>query len=505
MKRLIFIFVLFATSLNAQDPIRKVKDSIKPELYKTQISIDESIMSQDYSSGLQVHHIVLDYETKKAFKIPEKIKEGDFYQIYVSNINLNRYKIAINSKDSVYQVTPLTMPTFSSISLDALTSLTSSFDVSASFVESLDKSDSLGIKNNGIDEPLDDLKLIEKLNNYKLNEFQKIKIVNEFFLIQSRLNLIQNINHLNEIQFEIEKARLLKVKDEYGGSSSFDAINSLSKIQNLRDTIYNNILSLQVNFNLYKEDLTEPEVAVYLADSNNKPEKLQSELISKAYKELIEKNNKLAEQIAEDKMYEVLKSLIYMKRPNYFKSFPIQFTGDYNEVTVTKTPRDTTGILDSETIRFKLPIHNDKQYWSVGTSFYYSNLKNDRFSFVGTQVNDSLVEYRAVDEGRTSGEVGVAVNLRGGYKFENDFGVHLAIGPGVSIEKDVRPRLLTGIGLSFGKKHNVVLDFGAIIGYVERRSATLDLETIYTVLPENSTVTELKMTHYFSLGYTFNL
>ena len=225
-----------------------------------------------------------------------------------------------------------------------------------------------------------------------------------------------------------------------------------------------------------------------------------------AYDELLKKINELSSQLSADKILAMLSPILFMDKPQEYKSFPIPFTGDMTTLTINKTPRDTTGFLDEEKLTITFPLKNDLEYWNVGTSFYYSKLANDRITAVAKPVNDSTNVYNLFDEGRSSGEIGIAANFRYGTKFKNceKLGIHFAIGPGISIEKDIRPRLLSGFGLSYGDKHNLVLDFGGISGFVERQSGSIDFSTDYPDIPQ-TTITKLKLSYYLSLGYTFNL
>ena len=63
--------------------------------------------------------IVIDFSTKTNPKIPAKIKEGEYYQIKIKNINLNLFKVSVTSIDTILSK-PQQTPTFGNFSLDAL-------------------------------------------------------------------------------------------------------------------------------------------------------------------------------------------------------------------------------------------------------------------------------------------------------------------------------------------------------------------------------------------------
>lgn len=516
MKKVILTLLVTLVIFNAhaQDKDSSKESAIK-ELIDSLKSNDIKIpTTKDYFKDNKLFPIVLDYENKNSFRLPKKIKKGDLYQIIVANINLNRYSISIKSKDSVFKTEALSMPTFASFSLDALNALTAGFNISNSAIAAIDimTVDTL-IPNNNIQ----DYHLFSTdIKTTKNSQLKNNSTVEEIFAIQTstsqkqikyyEMKLMENARAIDSLKYTIYKYRL----DQLASDTSYlaDATIKYSSLIIVVDKLRKDIKETQVHatqdYEEFKKYLDDKVVKKYLK-GNEDANTLASNIL-KAYELTIKKNNELLEQIAAEKIVSLMTSILYLNKPNYFKSFPIQYTGDLEEVTITKSPRDTSGILDTEVITFSFPLNKKYEYWNVGTSFYYSTLKNDRYSTLATPVNDSTNVYRVIDEGRSQGEAGISVNLRYGYKLPKceKWGFHLAMGPGISIEKEVRPRLLSGLGVSYGEKHNLVIDFGIITGYVERKSKIVDFSKDYNEIP-NSTITALKTGYYFSFGYTFNM
>jgi len=55
----------------------------------------------------------------------EDLKRGDYYNVEITNINMNLYKVSINNSDTTLE-SGLTLPSFGSFGTDALSSLLSS-------------------------------------------------------------------------------------------------------------------------------------------------------------------------------------------------------------------------------------------------------------------------------------------------------------------------------------------------------------------------------------------
>ena len=69
--------------------------------------------------------VSFDFRYRNSITIPKKLKPGDFYQVVVSNINLNDYKVVVEGTDTIFS-SPLSFPTFGSIDLSSLQNIISS-------------------------------------------------------------------------------------------------------------------------------------------------------------------------------------------------------------------------------------------------------------------------------------------------------------------------------------------------------------------------------------------
>ena len=401
----------------------------------------------------------------------------------------------------------LKLPTFDSLPLDALSGLVASFNSAEQIIKEDELKDSSAVKY--------DKQTLENIfdNNNKqlstpLEKFDTLVQYNQQVLASDAAKLKQSLTIFDNLKSRLYTARLDQIASEYTTSFSDTLLyyNSQKIITILNDSLAQNLSQINLHLKEYKEKLNDRQLIIFLSKVKNKVEKELSDKIKNDYDKLIYGTSKLLDATTADKVYNLIAPIIFLNKRNYFKSFPLQFNGDQTEITVTKSPRDTTGILDTEEIKFSFPIFKSRDYYSVGTSFYYSKLKNDRYSVLANAKNDSTTVYNVVDEGRNSGEFGISVNFRYGFKLDKSrkLGAHIAFGPGLSIEKDLRPRLLTGLGFSYGEKHNLVLDFGGIFGYVERKSKVVDFSKDY-VEPPQTTTTSLESSGYISIGYTFNL
>jgi hypothetical protein len=86
--------------------------------------------------------VSFDFRERNSITIPKKLRTGDFYQVVVSNINLNDYQVVVKGTDTIYS-SPLSFPTFGSIDLSGLENIISSIStsgaVSAIIQESAEK------------------------------------------------------------------------------------------------------------------------------------------------------------------------------------------------------------------------------------------------------------------------------------------------------------------------------------------------------------------------------
>ena len=215
--------------------------------------------------------------------------------------------------------------------------------------------------------------------------------------------------------------------------------------------------------------------------------------------------NTIKEAVNAEKSIELLKSIIFLKvKIGTYKSLPIQFKGDQAQVKLKFEPRKPEYNLQSYEMPFVFPLKSDN-YWSIGVSFYGSNLYDQRYSTKGKAKTDSTQVFTLVQEKEQKSEIGIATLLRAGEKFgdEKKCGVHISLGPAISISEKIRARLLLGGGFSAGKKHSISVDIGGIVGHVDRISNAFDLNEEYSQKPENITISELQVGYFIAIGYLF--
>lgn len=452
-----------------------------------------------YYSDSRSFPIIINFKERKIFKVPKNIKKGDYYDVQVKDINLNRYAVLVNSKDTVFS-SELSMPTFSDIGLEAISTLTEGFS-------DLHKSDTLSIEKKG-----DSLiYLSKKLLVEGLKDKDIVTILDEYEILTKRFadSLTSQARRLDALKFKIYEHRLNMFK-ELPTEGKFDSDEALQKFILLREQISETQSQLEKINNQYFEFLEWDDVQA--AVKNNEVLKKRTEEIKSSFKALKDVSAELSKAVNAENVQKLLKSVIFLSTKNTFQSLPIQFKGEQETLSISFVPKDSTSGLQKEVLTpLVFPIHNPG-YWSIGTSFYYSNLTSERFSTLAVPVTDSTRVYKIVAESDIDRELGMAVNLRVGRKFKNsvrgsffnDLGAHFSIGPGVSISKNILPRLLMGAGLSYGRRHNIIMDFGGIIGFVERKRASVDLNGEYAE-PIDPIETRIQSGNYFAIGYTFKL
>jgi hypothetical protein len=449
------------------------------------------LSEKEYSLGTY-SEIVIDFsKNAKIVALPKAIKKGDFYRVKVKDINLNLYSVKISSKDSVV-TKALVLPTFSDFSLDNLSKLTSNFNdlnVPQQFISQVE-ADTLLAKNT------DNIKeIIEKsIGTAQLKiGFQASKII----------NLKESWDGLKFTIYEIRLKSLEKVMEL--SDPPIDFKEALTKAKSLREKSSALKESLATDQKSFFAIVDSPLAKSFLSKDDNKKLSEQVDEVKKTYTQFIAKIDEFKTLISADNLEKLLKTILFINKETTFTSLPIQFKGDTETLSISFVPKDSTSGLQTETLAPLIFPIEKRWYWSVGTSFYYSNLCNDRFSSTA-EINDAgNTEYSIQQLESTSEEAGISAMLRVGTKFGDDalVGAHLGFGPGISIEKNIRPRLLFGGGFSIGRKHNLTIDYGGILGYVDRYSDSIQ-ETGLSESPDPLN-TEIMVGYYVSLGYMFKL
>ncbi len=440
------------------------------------------------------HEIKIEFKQREDAKItlPKKIKRGDFYKVRVCDINLNRYSVQIKNEDSIISKS-LELPTFEDFSLDGLTALTNNFLIN-SFLPVTE---------------FDSLTSIESVDPKKLDDLKEL-IESAVTIAQAKtkeqtfgLTILKTT--WDDLKFQIYKRRLNLLKEIPDNSDGYNFETALEAVEVLRSSSDSLKKSTSEQQKKYSGIVVSKKAKDFLEKPANKDLKEKVAASTKAFSTLTTKIDELKALITADNVEKLLKSILFLSDKTEYVSLPIQFKGELEELSISFVPKDSTSGLQTETLApLIFPLENT-WYWSVATSFYYSNLCNDRFSSLTSSDSDGNSTYTITTLESTSREAGISTTLRVGRKFRPNglVGAHFNFGPGISIEKNIRPRLLFGGGISIGRKHNLTIDYGGILGYVDRLSDAIP-KTGSGEVPDPLN-TEIMIGNYFSLGYMFKI
>jgi len=443
------------------------------------------------------------------------LKEGDQYEIHVTGVNLNLYKIEIETADTTIS-SPIPFPSFASLGLGEVSKLIegiTSGSVATLVASQPTSSDATEIKINlsqAVDltgEPapqawdevrkqLDDL-IIQKDNSTDSLRKSSDKL---------------NSWYLNAYTFSLES-----LKSQPSSTISLNYQNRLQEIGKIRA----NIRALQIDVSILSKELRlvnsqisklkplikdTPELKTVIATLEKNAKTLEKDLT------LLEAAIKAAiEMCSAQKISDLLQKLIFLdnNRTTSYWTLPIQVQAERTKVTLRITPRNKDIPVPAYVTSFSFP-KKSQNYQAVGLSLYVGGLYDDAYSFAAIPDTDDpadTLDYVLTSEQPVQLETGMAALLRFGKKFGSNetIGAHGTLGVGTSIGQSVRPRFLVGGGFAFGRKHMFALDVGGILGYVERRSQTIAENAVLEDVPETVTVSALRGSVFLSLGYIFSL
>jgi len=431
----------------------------------------------------ETHEIRINFATKSIDKL-DCFEIGDYYQIVVDNINLNLWKVSLNTADTILS-SPLVTPTFGNINIEALSAIVSNLKEVASEI----KFSSEDIRSPSLTDR-DQKEISKRLN-------QENETLNELIVIQNSIK-----DRIDRIIYEVGKKQLSAYDEGNVIPTTFDIEQALENIEKLRKDIDLEEKKITKKKNCYEsfsEKYNVSKIEKYTdADKANR----------NAYGKLEVSVRTIKEAMSAEKCIELLKSIVFLKNNHgTYISMPIQFKSDQAIVNLNFEPRNSEYNLQSYTMPFVFPVRNDI-YWSIGLSYYGSFLCNQRYTGISVHDTDSTQAYQIVDSTKQKFEIGIASILRVGWvcKENRNFGIHGSIGPGITIAEKVMPRLLLGGGVSYGNnnRHSISLDIGGNIGYVDRTSNAIDIkDTRYP--PESLTVSKLAIGVYIALGYFYKL
>ena len=444
--------------------------------------------SKDPKQTNRVTKIKINLKEKSIGEIPTRIKRGDYYQIVIDSINLNLWKVTIKSKDTTI-TNKLETPTYASAKFDELSPI----------VSSLTSITSSGFKKRLVKVKKEDL-IIEE-------DFEKTE-AKQFEFLSEQNSLKQDIDNM---KFEV-------IKKEYYYLDSNDRITDspirLDEVLLNIDKYKSDIITLKVNIENNRKNYLD----VFYENNKDKIKIVEAYVemdkkLKANYDKLLTNVKELLESINSENSAKLLKSILFLEeKSTSYESMPIQFNEEKAVTQIVIEPRKEEYNLQQYEIPLIFPVDSFK-YWSVGVSFFGSNLYDERYSSKSFAVNDSVRNYELVKEDKQKHEIGISAMIRFGTKFEKkdgsvtNFGIHGTLGPGITIEEKIKPRLLLGGGFTIGDKHNFALDFGGILGYVERLSNAYSSSNnnFLDIKPENVTISKLDIGFFLSLGYLFNL
>jgi hypothetical protein len=421
------------------------------------------------------------------------ITEGNFYQIEIDNINLNLFKVALFSKDTMIS-SPQKTPTFGSLNLDDISKIVANISFGSTmssqaykeFVESSEKFKHLSQSTRPTDP----------------DAFIKNEMVShKNFIDNNKSKLDELILRIDDIKKRVFLAQLAAMKLDKPSDvlTVEDMVDEIEEVRPLLIEIKREVIYNKLSYELFSSDNRTRIGAQADLTSNDKS-------LKEAYDKLITVLNEAITSRSAAKMRELLTPLVFIENNCHYKylSLPLQFTGEQTRLKVTITPRDEKYTENVYATQIKFPLHI-KNYTVLGLSFYGSNLYDQGYSISKLTLSDSTAEYSIKKEKVTKAEIGVAAMLRYGEKFEKTqlVGYHFSFGAGMSIADKVKPRLLLGGGLTRGKKHMFAVDAGLIAGFVDRLSSNLSTKETYDEKPENIMRSRLKVGGFLAIGYTY--
>lgn len=449
-----------------------------------------------------------------------KLKAGEYYGLHIDGVNLNLYKVTVNGSDSS-MAKAIDFPTFGGFSLDALTSLVSGI---GSLKASAAKAVSQMPKNKQFkfelfshsDQPDTLLKLLNNTIPAGKTKVTTEEVISDQFN-QWADSLKTYVNEIHGIKINIDELLLraqLRVLQLEELNPPAATITDKEAIQSELLAIRNQLLKMQRHaVGLTKVHEVFVKQAPYKKEiEENKELKKHSTKLIAGFAALSKTATEAFESVNAEKTMGLLRSIqVHENNMNFsYTSLPIQYNGGKAKLDVSIVPRKLEYNLQSYKTSFQFPGES-KRYWGVSAAFYVSGLHNEAYSTLSTTIitnTDTTTEYNIVNEDPAQMEFGVATLFTVGTKLAKSdcLGIHGVVGPGISIADKVKPRLLIGGGFSFGRIHMLHLNGGVNMGYVERKSAVYGIEDgPYSAEPSSTTVSDLGLSYFISLGYMFKL
>lgn len=483
---MVFLFSFFVILSTTAQKMSKTKKEKRNE--------KKSIECCQNHSGKTPIVINLDFTEKKFENLDrlEELKKGDLYQLRIKNINLNLYNVLIENKDSLIK-TDIPLFPFDLMNLDNLSKIIAEL----SPISTISESTKIGFGGDVAltkDSIISKNRIIERMN------------LESKFLLTIKDSIYYSKISIDSLQFSMNKRALSYIVENNNSDyynylkSSFNMENALKSTEKIRMKIKGILDKLKESFLKYQTFYTENKAIIDKTINLNK----RNKEINEAYAKAIESINNVYTSIDANKVYTWFNSLILLENNNSgeYLSLPMQKAGDITNFKIKVVPKKSEYGLSSYQSNLQFPTYT-KPYLGIGMGFYISTMYNEAFSINSTKV-DTVTSYNVIDEKPLHSEIGFATLLYYGVRFNNsNCGIHLTFGPAFSISNKISPRLAVGGGFSFGKKQMLTVDFMAIAGYAERLSKVYSVDGIFTVQPQNITVSKLKYGGAISFGYIY--
>lgn len=423
---------------------------------------------------------------------------GDWYQVKVTGVNLNLYKVELNTEE-IFRSEPLAFPTFGGISMDGLEQILAGLSAE----EAAQVTTNMLAANDGVSKMSDEyVKALATAKSALEGLLPKVRTLD---------------TEVKEWYFDAQLARLAYLCRSKTGAACSTLTNSagaskrdLGSLLTQRTTLHKKAADLTTEVvgieGAYAKATTTASVKPILDQSIFA--KMHVEMkgaLSDARKGVQDLNSALADE----KAGTTLAALLDLDNAAGldFISIPLRYDGGDVLLELDVTPIEPKSHLPAySTGEMRWPT-KVTPYFGVGPSFYVSDLYDQVVSIKKMTTGDSA-SYTLFNEPRSDKEFGAALKFMGGIQFRgkcSDWGIHASIGPGLSITDPIKPRLLYGLGLSYGRQHRILLDVGGIYGPVARRTRAYSADGEYTEEPKDMTTNRVLGGAHLSLGYVFML
>lgn len=473
---------------------------------------------QLFNIASKVDTIVLDFQTKqfvKGFSKLDSIKNsGHLYQLIIKNLNTNLYQVSIGKKDSIRSESGITQDIFSLLNVDNLGKLIAQIPVIESVIENnkaevqdLTKQSQELKRQLSSNSNLPSLDIIHNAEAQRIQDNLELYDEISFYLeqIKKQQDAILGLNEtIDRLKSDVHYYQIISQIEDVNSPirdiipNSFNNLEDFVRsIQSLSTKIVEVKKEVDENFFDYQSKLA-PKIINTEADSLLK----QHKLIDSTYKTQSLALESLGKSTDSETLKKLLQFIVNIKNnsKNEYRSLPLQFNGDYGELKISITPRDSVGSLQKYETSIGLPWTKKRNFWALSIGAYHSSAVHDKDFVISTGENG----FEIIEENTGGFEVGANAMIKVGNMFgKSSIGWHFGIGTGVSIGDELKPRVMFGGGPAFGKGNNkLFLDMGVMLGSIDDISNLYEKNTIYNAKPENIKVSRNKAGFFLSLNYS---